>query len=188
MTKLRQHYSGFILLAIALLILYGFRVESNEHPGNQFLAVQLIPTYNDAVTYSVVTVHEGKIVRIRHITRQAMVMIAMGKMQDAFNPSQQNLLEQNGISGCAVTRNEITRKTAHRCDCIDHLWKLRYPTHPLSPDQGAGWARDDGAPDDAQMTRLREFGIERLHDIVYGEQLFALLRAVSDPDWVAAYQ
>lgn len=175
-------------MPIILVTISGFRPVEETHPGNQFLAVQLIPTYNDAVTYSVVTVHEGRVVRIRHITRQAMVMIALGKLQDAFNPNSLNLLEQNGISGCTVTRNEVTRKTAHRCDCIDHLWKLRYPTHPLSSDGGAGWARNYGAPDAAQMTMLQAFGIERLHDIVYGEQLFALLRAVSDPNWVASYQ
>lgn len=181
-------YVLWILLPAIFLSLSGFKVEAEKHPGNQFLAVQLIPTYNDAVTYSVVTVHEGRVVRIRHITRQSMVMIAMGKMQDAFNPTGINLLEQNGISGCSVTRNEVTRKTAHRCDCIDHLWKLRYPSHPLSSDEGKGWARKDGSPDEAQMAQLRAFGVERLHDIIYGEDLFALLRAVSDPNWVAAYQ
>lgn len=188
MNAMRHWKKLWALLPLTLLAISGFRPVVESHPGNQFLAVQLIPSYNDAVTYSVVTVDKGRVVRVRHITRQAMVMIALGKLQDAFNPGGVNLLEQNGITGCTVTRNEVTRKTAHRCDCIDHLWKLRYPKHPLSPDQEVGWARANGAPDAAQMAQLQAFGIERLHDLIYGEQLFALLRAVSDPNWVAAYQ
>lgn len=155
--------------------------------AEKHLAVQLVPNHTDPVSHSIVTIYEGKVHSIRHLSRRDFILISTGAMRSPFNPESKNLLALRGIDRCGYRIDSVTQKVRTDCTCIDDLWRLRYDRQPLT-DNGEGWARAGGTPDPSQMAMLQPFGIKKLHDLIYGDQLFALLRAVNDPQWVESYR
>lgn len=162
-------------------------VEAELVGAEKHLAVQLVPNYTDPVSHSIVTIYQGKVHSIRHLSRRDFILIATGAMRSPFNPEGKNLMALRGIDRCGFRIDSVSQKVRTDCHCIDDLWKLRYDKNPLTQN-GEGWARAGGTPDPAQMAMLKTFGIDKLHDLIYGDQLFALLRAVNDPQWVESYR
>lgn len=188
MVQLFTQVSLILTLSLSLLnTAFTTNPTVNEAPSIASFGVQLVPNYTDAVTFSIVNVLDGKIVRIRHISRRELVLIATGAMRNTINPDQLNLFKEEGIEACDFTTDSVTGHVQYRCPCIDELWKLRYDSHPHSR-KAQGWARNGGAPDAHQMELLRTFGVNRVHDVIYGKQFFALLRAMNSPAWVNSYK
>lgn len=179
------------LLFIGLLCLFlakASRTDSSFALGEKHLAIQLMPNWGDPITFSLITIDRGQVVAHRKLTRGNFLMIGTGRMRDRFNPDQRNLFEEAGIQPCDVHFDSINRVHRFACDPMDQLWKLRYGKHPTMQVEGRGWAAKDNAPDQSQLSMLGQFGIQRLDDLIYGENLFALLRAINDESWVQQYR
>lgn len=184
---------GLLTTSMALA-LHGERSTPASHGDDAFLvgaekylAIQLVPNHTDPVSHSIVTIYQGKVHSIRHLSRRDFILIATGAMQSPFNPESKNLLALQGIDRCGYRIDSVSQKVRTDCQCIDDLWRLRYNKHPLT-NNGEGWSRGEGMPDASQMAMLQPFGIQKMHDLIYGDPLFALLRAVNDPQWVASYR
>jgi len=160
----------------------------DELLAEKHLAIQLMPNWGEPVTFAVLSVFEGKVVGKRPINKGQFILIGSGKLKDAANPGQVNLFAQHGIALCDASFDEVSRQHRYHCDCANELWKLRYAEHPGDLGAGKGWARHPNGPDVGQINQLKRFGIERLNDMIYGEQAYALLRAVTDPSFVQSYQ
>lgn len=181
----------FLLLLLGLLcllIVRASRTNSSSALGEKHLAIQLMPNWGDPITFSLITIDRGQVVAHRKLTRGNFLMIGTGRMRDRFNPDQRNLFEDAGIQPCDVNFDSINRVHHFACDPMDQLWKLRYGKHPTMQEESRGWAANDNAPDHGQMSMLGQFGIQRLDDLIYGENVFALLRAINDESWVQQYR
>jgi len=186
-------FIGFLGMSIAVA-LRGARSHPVENyddgilvGAEKHLAVQLVPNHTDPVSHSIVTIYQGKVHSIRHLSRRDFILISTGAMRSPFNPESKNLLALRGIDRCGYRIDTVTQNVRTDCACIDNLWRLRYDKHPLT-NNDEGWARGGGTPDASQMAMLQPFGLRKLHDLIYGDQLYALLRAVNDPQWVESYR
>lgn len=184
---------GLLTTSMALA-LHGERSTPASHGDDallvgaeKHLAIQLVPNHTDPVSHSIVTIYQGKVHSIRHLSRRDFILIATGAMRSPFNPEGKNLLALRGIDRCGYRIDSVSQKVRTDCQCIDNLWRLRYDKNPLT-NNDEGWARAGGTPDGAQMAMLQPFGIRKMHDLIYGDPLFALLRAVNDPQWVESYR
>jgi len=104
------------------------------------------------------------------LTKSAFVRQAMGYEASKANPDKVNFFE----------KYEIDPKI------LNELWKLKNDVNPYNRE--AGWGTPSGIPSKAQFGMLRQFGISRMSDYAYGENLWKFLKTVSDAGWVAEYQ
>lgn len=176
------------LLAFPLFFSAKSPVYIDDLLAEKHLAIQLMPNWGEPITFAMVTVFEGKVVGKRPLNKEQFILIGSGKLKDPANPGQINLFEQHGISNCNSSFDEVMRQHRYQCDGVNTLWKLRYAEHPGDLGAGKGWARNPNGPDAGHLNQLKRFGIERLNDMIYGEQAYALLKAVADPSFVQSYQ
>ncbi len=71
---------------------------------------------------------------------------------------------------------------------IEDLWKLKYNVNPYSTREEKGWANGKGMPSVGQFEMLSEFGITKMSDYCFGDNLIRLLLKANDPIWVNQYQ
>ncbi len=71
---------------------------------------------------------------------------------------------------------------------INDLWKIKYDLNPYSVREEKGWASGKGTPSPGQFAMLAEFGIRKMSDYCYGDNLIKLLLKANDPVWVNQYQ
>lgn len=69
---------------------------------------------------------------------------------------------------------------------LDELWKLRFNKHPYGDE--LGWGTELGVPSKAQFDMLNEFGIYKLQDYAFANELWLFLQKVNSPVWVGQYQ
>lgn len=71
---------------------------------------------------------------------------------------------------------------------FDVLWKLKYSEYPYDNSDEKGWGSSKGIPSKGQFEMLEEFGVGKVSDYFYGENLFKLLMKINDPIWVQTYK
>ena len=69
---------------------------------------------------------------------------------------------------------------------LDELWKLRFDKHPYGEE--LGWGTKLGVPSKAQFNMLNKFGIYKLRDYIFADELWLFLQKVNSPVWVGKYQ
>jgi hypothetical protein len=94
----------------------------------------------------------------------------MGYEASKANPEKINMFEKYGVDP----------------KILDELWKLKNDINPYSRE--TGWGTPSGIPSKAQFNLLKEFGISRMSDYAYGENLWNFLQKVSDAGWVYVYE
>ena len=188
LSAIRPKVLLLLLGLLCLVLAQASRTPISTALGEKHLAIQLMPNWGDPITFSIITIDRGNVVAHRKLSRGNFLMIGTGRMRDRFNPDQRNLFEEAGIQPCDVQFDSINRVHRFTCDPMDQLWKLRYGKHPTLQGAGKGWAANDNAPDQRQMSMLGQFGIERLDDLIYGENVFSLLRAINNESWVQQYR
>lgn len=185
---IRRKSALFVMLTFPVF----FSATSPEHIDEEFaekhLAIQLMPNWGEPITFAIVTVFEGKVIGKRPLNKGQFILIGTGQLKDVANPEKINLFEQHGITNCTTSYDDVRRQHRYHCECVNNLWKLRYSDHPGDLSAGKGWAQLPNGPHASQLAQLKRFGIERLNDMIYGEQAFALLRAVSDEAFISSYR
>lgn len=179
---------GAILVVVAA-IATNFTASEEVPAAEQVLAIQLMPNWSGPITFGVATRHQGKIVHLRHITMREFVMIGTGAVRHPANHEGQNLFADHGVQQCTTLYDSLDRKHYSDCQVVENLWRLRYKKLPSeSEGKETGLARRTSAPDEAQLGMLKTFGINRLNDFIYDEQVFRLLKASADPQWLQSYR
>lgn len=188
----RRHHFICVLLTLSLLpgsselgSSDGFEIPAY---AERIPAIQLMPNWNDPITYGIAVRHEGKIVDLDYVSMKDFIMIFSGARKHLANPKGVNLFAKKGIQYCEVEYDKAARKHTLNCEGISNLWKLRYAKNPYNQEEGEpGFAKFDSAPDDYQIALLRSFNIQRLNDFAIGEDAWGLMKAACDPQWISSY-
>lgn len=142
-----------------------------------------------------------------NITKGEFMAIGVGWGESSANPNRENLFDKHEVANCGYHNDTIIHRILYKgglaCTPVDDLWRLGYSDYPygpsgakdpkktnvLNPDgPGPGWARNPISPSEGQTTILQGYGVKFFNDIIYGENLFRLLRDMQDNDWVARYK
>lgn len=135
--------------------------------------ISLLPAPNSgAVSFGIHRMAPDSTVEVNFIRYETFLRQFSGNEECRANPDRIDFLEKLGIEQYI----------------IKEAWKLRYSSYPFGKSEVPGWGRDNGMPSPAQMEELKQFGIERISDVIYGDNLFNLLRKLNDPAWVAKYK
>ena len=184
----RDMKRGAMIVVIAA-ITTNFTASEETPATEQVLAIQLMPNWSGPVTFGVATRLQGKIVHLRHITMREFIMIGTGAVRHPANHNGQNIFSENGVQQCTTFYDSLDHKHFSDCRVVENLWRLRYKKLPNeSEGKETGLARHNSAPDEAQLGLLKQFGITRLNDFIYDDQVFRLLKASADPQWVQSYR
>jgi hypothetical protein len=97
------------------------------------------------------------------------------------------------VSGNETSRanpNKINFFLEHQIDpkILNELWRLKHDVFPYGKNEQIGWGTKLGVPSEAQFELLKEFGLNKMSDYVYGENLWRLLKKINDPLWTGTYQ
>ncbi len=159
--------------------------------ATRHLGFNLMPSANTSLaSFGIVTVYEGKILKVEQITYQDFALQASGHRGSIANPEQKNLIADYGINTCGVYRDTINDKYVVNCDPMSNIWKLRYKEFPNRA-EGAkepGWSKNKFMPSEGQQVILQRYGIRSIIDFFWGDNAFRLLKDMEDPTWVNTYK
>jgi hypothetical protein len=134
--------------------------------------ISLLPSGNSLVTYGIHRMSPDSTVEMNFLSFESFIRQLSGYEQSKANPDKINFMEEYNITP----------------EIIQGLWKLRYAEYPMGKSKETGWGGQSGMPSATQMQLLASFGIQRIGDVVYGENLRKLLIKMNDPLWVGQYQ
>jgi hypothetical protein len=185
-----RQFVSTLLLATVLFIASAVRSDDTMCSAvyaERVAAIKLMPSWDAPITLAIATVYQGKIVELEHVRPERFIRVFSGMERHRANPNSEHFFKKYTIPNCGSVYDSVFHKSITACEAVDQLWKLRYPENPKTGEKG-GWARNDGAPDAAQLGMLRPFGIQTLHDFAVGEDAWRLLQSMSDPQWQQQYR
>jgi hypothetical protein len=142
------------------------------HPRYSF-SISLISGANSTpVSFGIYRQNPDSTVEISYLTLSTFVRQAMGYEKSVANPDTINYFETYGIEP----------------KVLDILWKLKYDSYPYGNSQEKGWGTEMGVPTKGQYQMLNEFGIQRIVDYSFGDNVWKFLKKVSDPAWQIQYE
>jgi hypothetical protein len=152
--------------------------DDGPDPLRDFLGFVLLPGSNDLVRFYEVHINDDSTMKYTQLTMDGFVNRAAGRERSAANPTKDDLFRNFGIKNYGI---------------VAKLWQLRYKEYPyFTPVQHEpGWSNNDEHPEipsPQQFEILRQFGIESLSSLCYGDKCFMLLACMENPDWVARYK
>lgn len=172
-------------LIVILMVMMGMAVQAQiivpkrdkasiQSPQPEYsFCISLLPTANGGtVSYGIHMLTVDKKVKVTFLTFDTFIRQFSGSEPSRANPDRINNLKNN----------EINLQT------IKDLWKLRYATYPFGKSPEKGWGGQTGMPSEAQMQILAKYGVERIGDVIYGENLMNLLIDMENPTWVQIYK
>jgi hypothetical protein len=187
-----------ILVIFSCVLLLSFKNDSSNQKQNiqTVLGMGVITGANSSV-YSFAEIQINKttkaMVGFQPITQVTFMRKATGLWPSLANPENINLFEAHGINCYPVYDSMKRVYNQFMCDQLLDMWKLRWPTHPISylPDpEGIGWSNGKYKPSNAQQKYLWEHynNANILNNYFYGEHLFQLFEDMQDSTWRANYQ
>lgn len=149
--------------------------EANLEPrlSRYSFCVSLLPAPNSApVSYGIHQLAPDGTVNVTFMRYESFLRQFGGAEQSRANPDHVDFMEKFGISQKSIRE----------------LWKLRYASYPFGKSKEPGWGRECGVPSDGQMQVLKQYGIENVGDVIYGDSLLHLLMDMENPAWVEQYK
>jgi hypothetical protein len=172
-----------IIILLTTLSISNFAQEtafgSEELTEDFTFCVNLLPNASgDIVHYAMIKHIDNKNRKLVFLTRDEFLFQIGGKMKSDANFKRVNLFRKYSIQDSLV---------------IDNLWKLRYAVYPYNTGNSVmkGWGvnpKNEDLPSPGQMELLKTFGLTRIGDYIEGENLFKLLKAMEDPEWLTKYK
>lgn len=194
MNFLKHIIFSMVLLALLSVNSNGQKAVKDHEFGKHHFAFNLAPSGNSQFfNLAEVTVYEGKIVEIKHLTVDEFVKCMAGILETKANPDKENFFEKYGIKGCDVHILE-DGFSVFDCELVWDLWRLRYDKNPAKTagreqnQSDDGWSRKKYIPSEGQMQILQRYGIRHISEFFYGENAYKLLRDMSNPNWVQTYR
>lgn len=144
---------------------------------------ELRPEYTFCISLTPNPTHEPVCYGIRMLTVDK-------KAQFTFLTFDSFIRQFNGSEPSRANRERVDnlKKYEINIQTIKELWKLRYALYPYGKSPEKGWGGQSGMPSEAQMQILAQYGIERIGDAIYGENLIKLLTDMENPTWVQIYK
>jgi len=180
---------------LTLCLSLAFFISNAQKDIQHYFAFNLMPNANGSglVTFAIVHVNDGKIIRSSVINKAKWVRLVSGEAISEANDSLVNLFIHYEVDSCWIEYDAEYAKygkmvyVGYDCIAIDNLWKLRYKTHP-SIHGLEGYSSGFYAPTGEQWAFLEKlYGIRSQSSYCYGENLFKLLKDMADPEWKEFY-
>lgn len=128
--------------------------------------------YSSMVSYGIMRENPDSTKEVIYLRKDTFIRQIAGYEKSKANPDKINYLEEYKIPSYV----------------FDDLWKVKYDKNPFSTREELGWANAKGKPSAGQFQMLSQFGITKIADYCYGENLFRFLIKLGDPVWVGEYQ
>lgn len=152
--------------------------EEPEEVQRDFLGFVLQPGFNGLVRFYEIHINDDSTMKYTQLTMDGFVNRAAGRERSKANPRREDLFHNFGVKDYNI---------------VSRLWQLRYKEYPFytRDKHEEGWSNNNECPEmpsQQQFMILRQFGIERLSSICYGDKCFMLLACMENPDWVTSYK
>ncbi|MFZ5552739.1 MAG: hypothetical protein ACOZCO_06465 [Bacteroidota bacterium] len=186
-----------LMIAVALLLLLPVKSsveESREMYYSQpTFALSLTTGANSQpVSFALVNVLNGKIMKTQLIPIDQFMMQVTGFMYSPANPEKNNLMAEHGIEHCLPQYEDFSKKyMGYDCPVIRELWRVRYLRDPYNANlrEDSGWARGYYGPSlEQQKFLMSNYGISHINDYFVGENMFKFLKDIQDTAWVSVYK
>lgn len=164
------------LLLPAFLISFSGKAQiiDSSHVVKRYFGLSLQANFQGLISFAIIEINEEGVVNRLFLSQRDWLHQIVGIQKSKANPEEKNLLKEAGIEGPEI---------------IHELWKLRYSETPYAGSAvEKGWAGKPTIPTDGQMEMLGQFGIKKINEYFYGENLYKLLNSMEDPAWVSEYQ
>lgn len=148
--------------------------ERDFYKNEWHFCISLMTSYTGFVRYGVLKIHEDNRREVTWLSRDSFLEQAAGHNPSKANPNKTNFWELNQLD----------------IGTLDLLWKIRYAEYPYDDPKKmeTGWAGKMFTPSDAQWAFLKQkYSFAVMSDLIYGENLWNLLRDVQDQQWQAQY-
>lgn len=134
-------------------------------------AICLISGANSkGVSYGIMRQNPDSTHEVIFLTRSTFIRQVSANEKSRANPNKINYFDKYGVDAAV----------------LDQLWKLKLDKNPYS--DALGWGTKHGVPSKDQFIMLNEFGIFKLRDYVFADELWLFLQKVNNPVWVGQYQ
>lgn len=155
-----------------------FGEEDESADLKDFFGFVLLPGSNDLVRFYEIHINDDSTMKYTQLTMDGFVNRAAGRERSAANPTKDDFFRNFGIRDYNI---------------VSKLWQLRYKEYPYftQVQHEPGWSNNDEYPElpsPQQFEILKQFGIERLSSICYGDKCFMLLACMENPEWVTRYK
>jgi len=167
---------------ILFLLLYGLSINAQiiipkkdyvpeVRQSRYSFAISLISGVNSTpISFGIMRENPDSTREVTFLTIDAFMRQVAGNEASRANPEKINYFKEYGIDS----------------QLLIELWKLKYNVNPYSDE--VGWGTELGVPSKAQFGMLSEFGVTKMPDYIFGDNLWKFLLKVSDPLWVGQYQ
>lgn len=151
----------------------------SEEEMSDFFGFMLLPGTNLLERFYEIHINHDGSIKYTQLTMDGFVNRAKGLERSVANPEKKDFFAEFNIKNPGV---------------VADLWRLRYKEDPYDPmfsELKLGWANNpecDWLPSAEQFDMLKQFGIETIHSLCYGDKAFMLLYYMSQADWIAKYK
>jgi hypothetical protein len=177
-------------ILLFLLIWQSQGLANQDYTKKYFFAVGIFTgAHSQILSYAIITKSGEKTIGTQIIREQSFMYYIMGYWPTKANPLRENLLEQNGVDSCFLTKNYSNKINGYYIKPFYELWKVRYKLHPFKHDFDDGWSQEYYKPSYQQAVFLnKHYGISNVKTQYFvGDSLFKLLRDVQKEDWIVRY-
>ncbi|MEE3447150.1 MAG: hypothetical protein VZQ51_00895 [Bacteroidales bacterium] len=152
--------------------------DNSPDPLRDFFGFVLLPGSNDLVRFYEIHINDDSTMKYTQLSMDGFVNRAAGRERSSANPSKDDFFRNFGVKDYNI---------------VSKLWMLRYKEYPYftQVQHEPGWSNNDEYPElpsPQQFAILKQFGIERLSSICYGDKCFMLLACMENPEWVNRYK
>lgn len=182
-----------------------------------FFGYRMITTSNGVGQYFEIYAPNGTIESVETITKANFLKKSQGHEHSEANLKQENFFAKYGVVDSAAIMRDVlssfdqsikskdpqlyeykkrTRYNNHvdylAKNAVSDLWKLRFAMFPYAGSEDTiGWTmnfENTYMPRPEQMEILQGYGLQRINDYIWGDNLFRLLKDMQDPNWVEEYK
>ncbi len=178
------------LVTFLVILFWLIKILSAQSSTGYVFVVKIAPSYNGVVTYYEAFFDGRRFSETEPLSKQQFVRRVVGKERSLANPDTLDLCDKYGIKNrCKVD----VFGNAARYGILDSLWKLRYAVYPYHVESSdtLGWTgniKNPYVPTHAQKRILAQMGMDTTFYTIFGDNLFRLLKAMEDPQWIANYK
>ncbi len=175
-----KRFAVFLILFISIKNLGNAQVYQNfgEPVKHYVFGVRINTTWSSAVTFFSALYNGKKLSDVTVLPKDDFIREIMGLESSPANPDTINLFKKYDIVNPTV---------------IDSLWKLRYAVYPFERHDAdtLGWTnnfQNPYLPTSKQKRILYNLGMDTTFYVIYGDNFFALLKAMNNPAWIKNYK
>ncbi len=133
--------------------------------------ISLSATHNSPTSYAMVRQYYNGSTEVIYLTYESFILQVKGLEESRANPQKINFIK----------KYEITE------EAFAAIWMLKHDEYPFGIKRDKGFGTKSGIPSKAQFGMLNQFGIYKIDDFAYGENMWRLMKRIENYDWLVNY-